>query len=80
MASWTRDALAGADVTGSPATDWYSDDQSSPFQSDINEITSLGIVTGKGGGLYRPGETLTRGQMATFSPDPFTLLWPRSGS
>jgi hypothetical protein len=26
----------------------------------------VGIVTGKGGGLYGPTETLTRGQMATF--------------
>lgn len=66
MASWTRGALAFAGIRTTDATDWYSDDDTSRHQAAINQITSLGIVTGKGGGLFGPTETLTRGQMATF--------------
>jgi hypothetical protein len=66
MATWTRNALASAGVTASGATDWYADDDVSLHHDAINQITTLGIVTGKGGGLYGPTETLTRGQMATF--------------
>lgn len=66
MASWTRGALALAGIGTSDTTDWYGDDGTSSYQAAINQITSLGIVTGKGGGLYGPTETLTRGQMATF--------------
>jgi len=66
MALWTRNALAAGGVTATATTDWYSDDNTSQHHQQINEITSLGIVTGKGGGIYAPTETLTRGQMATF--------------
>lgn len=66
MASWTRGALAIGGVTTSTTIDWYGDDDDSPYQAHINQITTLGIVTGKGGGVYGPSETLSRGQMATF--------------
>lgn len=66
MALWTRGALAVGGVTASSTTDWYSDDDASPHEDQINEITTLGIVTGKGGALYGPTSTLTRAQMATF--------------
>jgi hypothetical protein len=66
VALGTRNALASAGVLGDGAVNWYSDDDASPHASEINQITSLGIVTGKGNALYGPAETLTRGQMATF--------------
>ncbi|MBW3619996.1 MAG: S8 family serine peptidase [Actinobacteria bacterium] len=66
MASWTRGALAVGGVTTTTSTDWYGDDDASPYERHINEITALGIVTGKGGGVFGPSETLSRGQMATF--------------
>ncbi len=66
MALWTRNTLAYRSVVGAPSTDWYSDDDASPHTRQINEITSLGVATGKGNALYGPEESLTRGQMATF--------------
>jgi surface antigen len=66
MAEWTRNALASAGVRGDAGTNWYSDDDSSSYATAIDEITDLGIVTGKGGAIYGPSEGLIRGQMATF--------------
>lgn len=66
MASWTRGGLAFGGVTSADPTDWYRDDDTSRYEPHINQITAIGVVTGKGGGLYGPTETLTRGQMATF--------------
>ncbi len=53
-------------MTATETTDWFSDDSAWLTEAQITGITSVGIVTGKGGGLYGPTETLTRGQMATF--------------
>lgn len=66
MAHWTRQALAVGGVRTDENTNWYSDDDSSPYERHINEITTLGIVTGKGDATFGPTETLARGQMATF--------------
>ncbi len=66
MALWTSGTLAYRSVQGDPSTDWYSDDDASPNTRQINEVTSLGVATGKGNALYGPTESLTRGQMATF--------------
>jgi len=67
MARVTAGALAfgGVQLPTAPP-DYYTDDSGDPNELAINQITDLGIVTGKGGGVYAPGETLTRGQMATF--------------
>ena len=66
MALWTRNTLLYGRVYGERSTDWYSDDDVSDFEPVIDEITSVGVVTGKASGLFRPEESLTRGQMATF--------------
>lgn len=66
MALWVDRALSAAGVTASGSTDWFSDDDSSPFETAINRVTDRGVVTGKGDGCYGPSETLTRAQMATF--------------
>lgn len=74
MAQWTIDALALGGVTTSDTTDWFTDDEQDPNEDEINALTSLGVVTGKGGGLYGPAETLSRGQMATFLARAYSVL------
>ena len=47
-------------------TDFFSDDETSIHEADINALAASGIATGCGGGLYCPLGTVTRGQMAAF--------------
>ena len=51
-----------------PATtrDFFTDDATSKFQSDINRLAASGITGGCGGGRFCPGGLVTRGQMAAF--------------
>ena len=48
------------------ATDFFTDDESSPHEADINRIAAVGITTGCAPGLYCPGGLVSRGQMAAF--------------
>jgi hypothetical protein len=48
------------------STDFFTDDDDSIFEDDINAIAAAGITVGKGDGTYGPNESVTRGQMATF--------------
>ncbi len=50
----------------SSSTDWFSDDNGSVHESNINSIADAGITVGLGDGLYGPGDSVLRGQMATF--------------
>lgn len=56
--------LVGSSLTST--TDWFGDDDGSPFEGDINNLASAGIATGYGDGTYRPNTTVNRAQMAEF--------------
>ncbi len=68
-ASVTREQMASflARAGQLPAgTDYFTDDDSSAHQADINRLAAAGIATGCGGGQYCPNGTVTREQMASF--------------
>lgn len=48
------------------AVDFFSDDDGSPHEADINALAAAGITTGCGSGSYCPHGAVTRAQMATF--------------
>ena len=62
MASFLARAL------GLPATtaDYFSDDENSVHENDINRLAAAGVTNGCGGGNYCPGASVTREQMAAF--------------
>ena len=62
MAAFLKRAL-GLSV---PATDYFTDDENSIFENDINAIAAAGITFGTGTGTFSPDDNVTRGQMATF--------------
>lgn len=53
---------------GPPATstDFFSDDETSIHESDINRLAASGITTGCGGSRFCPLDPVARGQMAAF--------------
>jgi hypothetical protein len=48
------------------STDFFTDDEFSRHESDINRAAAAGVTTGCGGGRYCPRQTVTREQMASF--------------
>jgi len=58
-------------------TDYFSDDNGSVHEADINAIAQAGITTGCEVGSFCPGTNMTRAQMATFLTRSFDL--PVSG-
>jgi glucose/arabinose dehydrogenase len=66
----TRDQMATflANALNLPATgtDFFTDDEASGHESNINRIAAAGITTGCGGSNYCPYASLTREQMAAF--------------
>ena len=46
--------------------DYFTDDNGSTFQDDINRLRQAGITTGCGPTTYCGDEPVTRGQMAAF--------------
>jgi hypothetical protein len=68
MAAFLRRALNLPAST----TDFFTDDDDSIFEEDINSIAQYGITVGSGG-EYRPNENVTRGQMAAFIKRAFVL-------
>ncbi|MCA1588028.1 MAG: S-layer homology domain-containing protein [Chloroflexi bacterium] len=46
--------------------DYFPDDAGSLHEADINRLAAAGISNGCGGGLYCPGQAVTRDQMASF--------------
>jgi len=68
MAAFLRRAL---NLPGS-STDYFTDDDDSIFEGDINAIAAFGITLATGG-EYRPDEPVTRGQMAAFIKRGFQL-------
>lgn len=60
----------------SSATDFFTDDDSSIFEADINAIAAAGITTGcdAADSEFCPSEEVTRAQMATFLVRAFDLV------
>ena len=69
MASFLARALA----LPSTATDYFTDDETSIHETDINRVRAAGIATGCGGTNYCPTQLVTRGQMASFLARGFSL-------
>jgi len=47
-------------------TDFFTDDDDSTFEDNINRVAAAGITLGCEPGMYCPDNTVTRGQMAAF--------------
>lgn len=62
MARFLRVALSLPSTT----EDQFTDDEASPFESDINAIAVAGITTGCAEGLFCPDQGVLRAQMASF--------------
>ncbi len=61
MAAFVARAM---DLPASP-TDYFSDDNGTTHEANINRLAFAGIVAGCGDGKYCPNKTMTRGQMAS---------------
>jgi hypothetical protein len=46
--------------------DAFADDDGTPHEAAINALAALGVVSGTGPGTYRPGQHVSRAQMAAF--------------
>jgi hypothetical protein len=55
------------------STDFFTDDDTSIFEGDINAIAAAGITVGTGPGTYSPDALVTRGQMAAFLQRAFNV-------
>jgi hypothetical protein len=67
MASFINSAekfLTGTEFTSS--TDFFTDDNGSTHEANINGIASVGIATGLSDNTYAPNDGVTRQQMASF--------------
>ena len=73
----TREQMASflARALGLPATavDYFTDDEQSLHEADINRLAAAGIATGCGAGGYCPSAPVSREQMAAF------LYWAFAG-
>jgi hypothetical protein len=67
MASFIARMLrsGGVDLPASPP-DAFDDDDGSTHELAINQLAALGIVQGRGAGVYAPLDEVTRAQMASF--------------
>ncbi len=70
LATITREQMAAflarALALPSTSTDYFTDDETSPFEASINRLAASGITTGCGGGNFCPLGNVTREQMAAF--------------
>jgi elongation factor P hydroxylase len=58
--------LSRAVGLGPVSADFFSDDETSLHEANINRVAAAGIASGCGGGRYCPAAVVTRGQMAAF--------------
>ena len=54
--------------------DYFSDDNGSTFEADINAFAAAGLTSGCGDGLFCPSRNLSRGEMAAFLAKLFPSL------
>jgi len=82
MSRLTAAALlwAGAITDAAKPPDFFLDDETSPDELPINQLTDAGIVTGKGDAQFAPAELLRRDQMATFLARAIDALLDGPGS
>lgn len=67
LASFVARELVAAGLTLPEAPpDAFTDDSTSVHELRINQLAAIGVVNGRGAGLYAPGATVTRAEMATF--------------
>ncbi|MEX1044294.1 MAG: VanW family protein, partial [Acidimicrobiia bacterium] len=67
----TREAMAAflyraLSLEPAGATDVFTDDDTSPFEAEIDALAEAGIASGCGEGLFCPERNVTRAEMATF--------------
>ena len=55
--------ITGRAMPSSP--DAFTDDERDPAEAEINGLAALGVIGGKGGGLFDPNGTVNRAQVAT---------------
>ncbi len=70
-------------LTSEGGRDWFTDDNSSPFESSINRVAAAGITQGCNppqNDRYCPSSTVTRGQMAAFLVRAYNLGGSTSGN
>lgn len=60
----TYEYLTGETLTASK--DYFTDDEGSPHEGNINKVAEAGFASGLGGGKYGPTIAVRRDQMATF--------------
>jgi hypothetical protein len=65
--------LARARNLPAASSDFFTDDESSPHEADINRIAAAGITLGCSPGLYCPKAMVSREQMASFLARAFNL-------
>ncbi len=63
MASFLVRALDSLPAT---SMDWFSDDDGSPHEANINVIAAAGVTLGYADGTFRPENLVTRAEMASF--------------
>jgi len=51
---------------GPPDRDYFTDDEASIFEDDINRLATSGVTAGCSGSLFCPADPVTRAQMASF--------------
>jgi hypothetical protein len=54
------------DTFDAAGKNYFSDDNASPHEDNINAVASVGIAQGTGEGVYSPQKSVTRSQMASF--------------
>lgn len=62
MASFLARALS----LPAASVDYFSDDNASPHEADINRLAQSGVTLGCGPSVYCPSAPITRDQMAAF--------------
>lgn len=63
-------------LTGEGANDWFSDDNGSVFEADINRLASFGVAMScgsSGDNTFCPADTISRGQLAAWTVRAFNL-------
>lgn len=67
MARFMANAAAWRTGAELPATrDYFDDDASHLFETDINQVAEAGVTGGRGARAYEPSGTVSRDQMASF--------------